>query len=531
MNLLPIEVLAELLTCVRPPGSRDYAGLPPTEASIHRIAEQLGFTLPDAYIQVASAGPQYGACFAGIGEDYDHPFHILSLRKRYLQMGLPPRYAVFGLINGGDIVCWDLKWLQRRPNPPVVRCECTFPDQHSLVLNGAEDMGGAYFHEHLDALCRYEAPRSPDEAKRRSARAILAPFLEEEKRQRDQWMAEMVARHPELSTNVSTLLTEAVRASRCEDRVFGRLEHDGEAWVRRCRTPFGAGVEVRILSGDTLEKPSEAQRAVFARLMADEDAVRRRAEEALYRYYAPLKDQVKKAYPGHKALPTLQQPADAWGMVAEPRISISTDGTEILVAWRANHHPGGVLIALRDNEIDFVGPLDDLSLDMGPAERSMAGPRVGWIDDAVLGAIFYDGGCWVNTIATAFGPVVELRVDPDDAAQRMPTDLQRSAFTKFLAEQDAVHQRVEKALYEYYLSIQDWLNDPANILTSDPPPVLEKPGDVWNMLENPVVLLPAQEAEPTIVLYWSSLFHDGVQVVLKNNHVASVSPIGEFCPK
>ena len=109
----------------------------PTKRSLERIHETLGVRIPDAYVQVAAACPNYGAYLNGIGEDYDHGVHMLRLTQWFRSASVPPlpsHYVLLSHGHDGDCDCWDTREVEASGEHPIVHVsletgDCDAPSQ------------------------------------------------------------------------------------------------------------------------------------------------------------------------------------------------------------------------------------------------------------------------------------------------------------------------------------------------------------------------------------------------------------------
>jgi hypothetical protein len=100
-----------------------WGAAPPTRSSIKKIDDSLGVRIPDAYVQVATACPNYGAYLNGIGEDYDHEVHMLRLTHWFRSGPVPPLPEYYVLIShghDGDCDCWDTREKTASGEHPIV---------------------------------------------------------------------------------------------------------------------------------------------------------------------------------------------------------------------------------------------------------------------------------------------------------------------------------------------------------------------------------------------------------------------------
>src|SRR4051812_48827833 len=87
------ETMLELLQAsFEPWGSSSwYPSRPPTDASVKRIAVELGVDIPLLFIEIARACPSYGGWFGSIGDDFASHNHLLIINRAFREEGLIPR--------------------------------------------------------------------------------------------------------------------------------------------------------------------------------------------------------------------------------------------------------------------------------------------------------------------------------------------------------------------------------------------------------------------------------------------------------
>jgi hypothetical protein len=86
----------------------------PTPASIKRINSELKVELPESLVEFARRSERFGTWFAGLGEDYDSPFHILQLNSHAHEASLdgvpmPPHLVMINQGYDEDYECFDLR--------------------------------------------------------------------------------------------------------------------------------------------------------------------------------------------------------------------------------------------------------------------------------------------------------------------------------------------------------------------------------------------------------------------------------------
>lgn len=172
-HLLPKATLLELLPAAFEPwgSSGLFPSRPPTEASVRRIAADLGVRLPALFIEIAGRCPAYGGWFGSIGDDFASPNHLLSINRAFREEGLSPRYALLNHGHDGDCDAWDT---EAQPSAsgdlPIVYFNYDCDDRRLRGLRPS----AATFAEYIDAFVRAHAPRCPEKGLRRRAKRILA---------------------------------------------------------------------------------------------------------------------------------------------------------------------------------------------------------------------------------------------------------------------------------------------------------------------------------------------------------------------
>ncbi len=123
---MPLPILLELCeyACARRSG---FGLQPATSASVERISDELGIRLPVELVDVSRECPSYGSWFAGLGEDYSHPMHILRLNEEFhgpLESDgwhpLPEHLVLLNHGHDGDCDCWDTSELCASGEHPIV---------------------------------------------------------------------------------------------------------------------------------------------------------------------------------------------------------------------------------------------------------------------------------------------------------------------------------------------------------------------------------------------------------------------------
>lgn len=133
--MIPFDTLVELFTAATEPWNPQRISRkgdllePPTPWSVEQIQHEFGVIIPNDYVRIAQACPYYETWLAGIGEDYDHPHHILPTNHLfYTRTGEPDDYrqilpAHLIMVNhgyDGDGDCWDAREVTSTGEHPIV---------------------------------------------------------------------------------------------------------------------------------------------------------------------------------------------------------------------------------------------------------------------------------------------------------------------------------------------------------------------------------------------------------------------------
>ena len=173
--MIPDDVLVELVGYACEPwgSSAGFRAAAATDASVERIARELGVRVPPLFARVAGECRVYGAWFASIGDDYDNPLHIIELNRALRTMGLPSHLVMLNHGHDGDCDCWDTTRTNEGEHPIVyVRLE-----ESGDARVG--DLLATSFRAYLETYCRQHAPQTPVRALRRRAKRILEQYREE----------------------------------------------------------------------------------------------------------------------------------------------------------------------------------------------------------------------------------------------------------------------------------------------------------------------------------------------------------------
>jgi hypothetical protein len=169
--MIPFEILRELFDTATEPWRGSYHVEPPTPQSIQRIQQELSITIPDDYIHIATNCPSYGVWLAGIGEDYDHAFHILRLNGVFHDYNdlpaLPQQFVLLNHGHDGDCDCWDTR-------------EITASGEHSIVYVDVgsvspEPSGKKFedFRSYIENFSLHSATDNPNRKLRHRAKQLI----------------------------------------------------------------------------------------------------------------------------------------------------------------------------------------------------------------------------------------------------------------------------------------------------------------------------------------------------------------------
>ena len=162
--MIPFDTLVELFSIATERGLHHVA--PPTPQSIAKIQRELGITIPDDYVRIATACPSYAGLLGGIGEDYEHDIHILRLNAAVHAEGLAAHFVLLDHGHDGDCDCWDLR-------------ETTSSGEHPIVYVGLDgvrpcrDARFESFRAYLENFVVMNAASNPKPALRRKARRMI----------------------------------------------------------------------------------------------------------------------------------------------------------------------------------------------------------------------------------------------------------------------------------------------------------------------------------------------------------------------
>jgi hypothetical protein len=162
--------------------------------------------------------------------------------------------------------------------------------------------------------------------------------------------------------------TGSKREVALDDPLFGHLLFDGCFWSGLLRLPSGSEVQIRIDPGLRVDRdapltPTERQREALLAFLAEEEAIYRKAELALFDYYYPVQARLRRpGLPNCEPAPPLMSPNDVWRIVKDFGLFIPRNRVtpRIILEWLSPSDPDGVQIVLKSNEIESIGPLNDI---------------------------------------------------------------------------------------------------------------------------------------------------------------------------
>jgi len=105
----------------------------PTDHSIAKIQSELGFSIPQDFVEFARKCAVYASWFTSIGQDFDHPIHILNINRQYRTTeygNLPKDLVVINHGYDGDLTCYDLANIDAEGRISICYCwvsECSNP--------------------------------------------------------------------------------------------------------------------------------------------------------------------------------------------------------------------------------------------------------------------------------------------------------------------------------------------------------------------------------------------------------------------
>lgn len=171
MTAIPLGLLAEITELALTPW-RGFGLRQPTPASIERISAALELQVPDELVTLAAAAPSYGGWFGGLGDDFDHPQHILTLNRDIhdseQEEGDAPLPAHLILLNhgqDGDCDCWDTRSTGPAGEHPIV--------YYDFAMRQPSQDAHDSFLSYLEAFCRAFGPAVTDPARSARIREIL----------------------------------------------------------------------------------------------------------------------------------------------------------------------------------------------------------------------------------------------------------------------------------------------------------------------------------------------------------------------
>jgi hypothetical protein len=126
-----VDELVDLLDAAAEPwaGAVMYRAEPATRTSMARIEKELDVRVPPLLVELSQRSPGFGVLFAGLGEDWESPGHILRLnetvhraRRRDGIRALPAALVMFNRGEDHECVCWDRDRAGEGGEHPIVWC-------------------------------------------------------------------------------------------------------------------------------------------------------------------------------------------------------------------------------------------------------------------------------------------------------------------------------------------------------------------------------------------------------------------------
>jgi Domain of unknown function (DUF6985) len=128
------------------------------------------------------------------------------------------------------------------------------------------------------------------------------------------------------------------------------------------------------------------------------------------------------------------------------------------------------------------------------------------ITDPVFGRLVWVDGGWKGTVKlTRFAPTAQVMLYAED--EEPPSDAHRRAFASFIETEDALYGAAEAHNWEHYNSVvlEDWRPNALEWAQDDPDqsesdvykamPDLESPAQVWKLLSDLTLHIPAEQDE------------------------------------
>lgn len=174
--MIPFDALLELFTIATE--SSDHGLASPTPRSVEHIQSELGIRLPQDYLRLARECPSYGSWLAGIGEEYDHRGHILTINQIHhfpeqhcpgeLLAPLPKHFIVLNQGYDGYCACWDLREATETGEHRVVYVQVSEYEVRETTRRYES------FRAYIEDFAVFAARGSGNRSKRRRAKRLIA---------------------------------------------------------------------------------------------------------------------------------------------------------------------------------------------------------------------------------------------------------------------------------------------------------------------------------------------------------------------
>lgn len=168
---IPLGSLAEITELALAPWG-GFGLRQPTPESVERISAELEVQIPDELVTLASQTPSYGGWFGGLGDDFDHPAHMLSLNQEFHDpeqeegdAPLPEHLVLLNHGHDGDCDCWDTRSINPTGEHPIV--------YYDFAMREASVDAHSSFLSYLEAFCRAFGPSVTDPSRSARIREIL----------------------------------------------------------------------------------------------------------------------------------------------------------------------------------------------------------------------------------------------------------------------------------------------------------------------------------------------------------------------
>lgn len=179
------DSLIELFNIVT--DKRNWGASPPTETSIAHIKKTLGVDIPTSYRWVAERCPNYSVLLNGIGEDYNHPVHIICVTHAFQKLTNPVLPSHFVMLNDGhdgDCYCWDLRERTASGDHPIVfvNFETPYdPDEPQPARLEISDIRYESFVDYFELITLHNARGIPSPQNRKERAEALIQQIRSKK--------------------------------------------------------------------------------------------------------------------------------------------------------------------------------------------------------------------------------------------------------------------------------------------------------------------------------------------------------------